>query len=473
MSKSSPILVLITLLLASCNVPHLLQETSSPIVPKSYNLSADTVNSGGLEWRKFFNDAYLCKLIDTALKNNKEMQITLQEIEIARNDIRAQKGKLLPTVVGGGATGFDKVGRYTSQGAGDASTEMKPGIEVPEWLPDYRFGISAQWEVDIWKKLHTEKKALVNRYLASVEGKNFLITELISDIANRYYELLALDNQLDIVRQSIVLQKNAFTIVKAQKDAGQETEFAVKKFEAELYNSQSKEFEIQQQIVETENEINLLMGRYPQPIERDKTVFLTNSPKEVLAGIPSQLMQYRPDVKQAEFELNAAKLDVKSTRAEFFPSLGITSTLGINAYKPNLLFTLPESILASLASDLAGPLINRNMIRAEFDNANARQKQALYNYEKTIITAFNEVKTEISNIENLNKSFQLKSREVDNLCNCIEISSDLFKAARVNYFEVLMTQRDALDSKTELLEMKLKQFVAVSNLYKSLGGGWK
>jgi outer membrane protein TolC len=181
----------------------------------------------------------LVSLIDTALQHNQEMMIVMQEIEIAKNDVRFRQGRLSPTVGARLGLGVEKVGRYTSQGAGDASTEISPGKEVPDPLTDMTAVVFANWEVDIWNKLHNAKKAAITRYLSSVEGKNFLRTNLISEVANSYYELLALDNQLEIIRQNILLQQNALEVVKLQKDAARVTELAVQKFQASVLNTQS------------------------------------------------------------------------------------------------------------------------------------------------------------------------------------------------------------------------------------------
>jgi outer membrane protein, multidrug efflux system len=326
--------------------------------------------------------------------------------------------------------------------------------------------------VDAWKKLRNSKKAAVTRYLASVEGKNFVITNLIAEIANNYYELLALDNQLDIVNQTIKLQQNALEIVRIQKQAAAATELAVKKFEAEVLNSQSLEFDIRQKISAKENDINFLLGRYPQPVARDTTAILNLTPSAVAVGIPSQLLRNRPDIKQAELALAASRLDVAVARAEFYPSFNIAAGVGFQAFNPRYLLTFPESLLFSLAGDVAGPLINKNAIKAEYYNANARQLQAVYNYDRTILNAYVEVATELSNLKNQEQVYQLKSKQVDALVQSVDISNDLFKSARADYFEVLMTQRDALESKLELIEARLRQFNAVTNIYRALGGGW-
>ncbi len=475
MKISNKIIITVSfcLIVASCKVPAIATLADKKPIPESFENSKDTNNIGAIPWKNFFKDKTLVDLIDTALQNNQELMITLQEIEIAKNDIRIRKGRLLPTVGVGAGAGVEKVGRYTSQGAGDANTEITPGQEFPDPLMDYKIAAYANWEVDVWKKLRNAKKAAVSRYLATIEGKNFVVTNLVAEVANSYYELLSLDNQLVIVKQNIELQKNALEIVKIQKEAAKATELAVQKFTAEVLSSQHREFDILQNIKETENRINYLLGRYPQEIKRDKSDFLSLLPTTILSGIPSQLLANRPDIKQAELDLAAAKIDIKVARAEFYPSLGISASVGLNAFKASYLNMFPESLLYSLAGDIAGPLINRNAIKAEFLNANARQIQALYNYDRTILNAYLEVSNQLSMISNLEKGYNLKSQQVDALTNAITFSNDLFKSARIDYFEVLMTQRDALETKLELVETKKQQLNATVNIYRNLGGGWK
>jgi len=463
----------ICLAIASCKAPSIVVPAAKLMVPAAYGQNQDSTNIARVPWRSFFKDQNLISLIDTALKNNQELMSTLQEIEIAKNDVRIRKGSLLPSASLGAGIGVEKVGRYTSQGAGDASTDIAPGKEIPDPLMNYNLAIHANWEVDIWKKLRNSKKAAISRYLSTIEGKNFVITNLIAEVADSYYELLSQDNQLEIVKQNIQLQKNALEIVKIQKEASRATELAVQKFQAEVLTSKSMEFDILQKIKETENRINFLLGRYPQEIKRDKSDFLGFSPSAVHSGVPSQLLSNRPDIKQAEFELAAAKLDVKVARAEFYPSLDISAAIGLQAFKPSYLFKIPESVLYSLAGDIVGSLINRNAIKAEFSSANARQLQAMYNYERTILNAYLEVSNQLSKISNLEKSYGLKSQQVDALDKSIVASNDLFKSARVNYFEVLMTQRDALEAKLELIETKKEQMNAVVHFYRDLGGGWQ
>ena len=458
----------LSLTYSACKIPAIVDKQENKNLPANFSNPQDSTNTARVKWKEYFTDPYLAALIDTALQNNQELNITLQEIEIANNEVRAAKGEYLPSVGVKVGADVDKVGKYTNIGAMEEHTEIREGHSMPDPVPNLLLGLYANWEVDIWHKLHNQKKAAVVRYLASVEGKNFVVTNLIAEIANSYYELLALDNQLEIVQQNIKIQTDALEIVKLQKEAAKTTELAVRKFEAEVLNTQSLQYDIRQQITETENKINFLLGRYPQPIARNTKGFNEQVPAMVHAGIPADLLSNRPDIRQAELELAAARLDIKVAKARFYPSLGLSGGIGYEAYSPTYLFSTP----ASLAGDLVAPLVNRNAIKAAYLTASSKQIQAVYNYQKTVLNAYREVTNQLSKIGNLEKSYELKSKEVDALTQSIDISNDLFKSSRAEYLEVLMTQRDALESKFELIETKKQQMNAVVNIYQALGGGW-
>lgn len=272
-------ILLISTLFTACKVPSLVQKSAGKTAPANFRADQrqDSTNSATVNWKAFFTDPYLNALIDTALQNNQELNIFLQEIQIAQTEIRARKGEYLPFVDIAGGAGADKVSRYTSQGASDDITDIKPGKETPEILPNFLIGAFASWEIDIWRKLRNAKTSAVYRYQSTIEGKNFLVTNLVAEIAYSYYELLALDNQLEILKNNIEIQKNALEIVKLEKQSARVTELAVKKFEAEVLKNQSNQFYIQQQITETENRINFLVGRYPQPFARNSQNFHVGS----------------------------------------------------------------------------------------------------------------------------------------------------------------------------------------------------
>jgi outer membrane protein, multidrug efflux system len=467
------ITVVVIAIFSACSLPADLQKSENTTVPTSFNSKTDSISSALIQRKQFFSDANLISLVDAALKNNQELNITLQEINIAQNEVRRAKGRYLPFVGLNGGAGVEKVGRYTSQGANDANTDVLPNKPFPDPLPNFIAGVDISWEIDVWKKLRNSKKAAAKRYLSTIEGKNFMVTNLVSEIASAYYELVALDNQLELLKQNIEIQTNALEIVKLEKEATRVTELAVKRFEAEVFHSKSLQFDIQQRIFETENHINFLLGRYPQPIQRSGSTFMTFVPDSVQPGIPSQLLQNRPDIKRAELQLAAAKLDVKAAKANFYPTLFITAGAGFHAFNPAYFLKAPESLLYSVAGGLVTPLINRNAIKAEYYSAGARQVQAVYNYERSILNGYVEVVNQLSNIGNLQKNFALKSKQVENLTQSIEISTGLFKSARADYMEVLLTQRDALTAKFELVETKMQLMNARVYVYRALGGGWR
>ena len=456
----------------SCVTPHASLKTENKFVPAFYKRQTDTINIAAINWRQYFNDHHLVALIDSALSKNQELNITLQEIEIARNEVRARKGEYLPFVHTGADAGVEKDGKYTRLGAVDENLEAEPGKPFPEPFTDFRAGLYASWELDVWKKLRNAKNAAASRYLASVEGKNFLVTNLIAEIANSYYELMALDNMLNIIQQNITLQSDAFQIVKQQKEAARVTQLAVNRFEAQVLNTKNLQYEIRQRIIEVENRLHFLTGSFPREIVRNPDLFNSIQLDSLTAGIPAQLLANRPDIRQAEFELAAAKLDVKSARANFYPSFGIRAGAGFQSFNAAYLLK-PESMVYNVAGDLMAPLINRNAIRATYNSANARQIQRIYEYERTILSAYLDVVNQLSSVNNFSQSYETKSREVQILTQSIGISNDLFSSARADYLEVLLTQREALESKMELIEIKLKQMNAKVNIYKALGGGWR
>lgn len=471
--KSYILLFVLVALLHSCVPTRQIREANTKI-PEAYQQQlTDTLNSGVVPWKNFFSDPYLSAIIDTALVNNQELNIVLQQIAVAKNEIRARKGEYLPFVNYQAGAEVEKVGEFTRKGAVEKSLPIREEEAFPDPLQNYTAGLFASWELDVWKKLRNSKKAAVMEYLASMEGKNFMVTNLVAEIVDAYYELIALDNQLAIIEQNLEIQQNALEIVKLQKQAARATELAVKRFEAEVLKNRSGKYEVKQQIVEVENRINFLLGRQPTPITRISEDFLGTPIDVVSAGIPSQLLQNRPDIRRAEYELAASKLDVKVARANFYPSFGLKAGVGLEAFKPKFLTSTPESLLYSLAGDVVGPLINRNAIKAEYSNANAKQLKAVFEYEKTILNGYMEVTNELSNIENLKKNYEFKNEQVNALTKSIEISNQLFQSARADYMEVLLTQRDALESKIELVETKKEQMVARISVYRALGGGWK
>ncbi len=455
----------------SCKVENLPIKAVSNSLPGQFRAGNDTTKAETIKWRNYFTDDKLAQLIDEALKNNQELHMMRNEIEISRNEIMARRGEYMPFGYISGGLGAERSGRYTLNGVGEEDLKTR-AEKVPHYVGDHMAMANFSWEIDVWKKLHNAKDAAVKRYLSGIEGRNFMVTKLIAEIANSYYELVVLDNELEIIQQNITIQKDALEMVKIQKEAAKVNQLAVNRFKAQLINTENLQYEIQQGIVETENRINFLLGRFPQPIARNSGNMKDIQFLNISAGIPSQLLSNRPDIRQAERELEAAKLDIAVARARFYPNITLRAGAGLQSFNPIYLIN-PKSMAINLLGDLVAPLINKNAIKAAYYNASEKQIQAVYKYEQVVLNAHLEVLNQLAGNKNYSDSYVSKASQVDILSNSIEISNSLFKSARADYTEVLFTQREALEAKMDLTEIKRKQLFAEVNIYMALGGGWQ
>lgn len=436
-------------------------------VPASFGSDPTATSEAQKTWSEFFDSPELASLIHTAIEKNQELNIRLQEIVIAQNEVSARQGDYQPRVSAGASAGVEKVGGRTSQGVSDEAHG------VPENLGNFQFGLRGTWEVDVWKKLRNAAKSADLRYRASIESRNFMVTQIVAEIARSYFDLIALDNQLDVLKRNIEVQTSALEVVKLQKQAARVTELAVQRFGAEVLKNQSKLFDLEQEKVQAQNRINYLVGRFPQDVARKPQKFKDPLPSGIGAGLPSQLLENRPDVRQAELELEASKLDVKVAKAAFYPSLSIDANAGYRSFNAAHLVTTPESLAYGLAGNLTAPLLNRAAIKAQYRSANARQIQAVFNYEKTVLQAFTDVANQLAAIENLQKTYELQEKQVEALMRSAEISQVLFQSARADYMEVLLTRRDSLEGEMTLVETKKRQLQTLVNVYQALGGGWR
>lgn len=458
-------------LVPGCVSLHPPAPAAEPPLPGHFPGATGSTSVAATDWRKFFNDPQLAALIDAALDRNQELQILLQEIAVAKSEAQARRGAVFPFLSLGGLAGVDKVGRFTRDGAVEHGLEIAPGREFPEPLGQFAVTADFEWEIDIWRKLRNERDAAVLRYLASEQGRNFIVTQLIAEIAESYYELLALDNRVLILDRMIELQERALAAIQVQKKAAKVTELAVKRFAGEVLKNRSLRYTLLQQVTVTENLLNRLAGRYPSAITRRAQGFTSLNLGPLQAGLPAELLRNRPDVRQAELEVAAAGLDVKVAAARFYPSLNLSAVLGLEAFTLDKLLTGKESMLYGAAAGLAAPLINRSAIRAAYNGASARQLAAVQGYQQTVLKAYVETVNQLAEIHNLDRSLNLKQEQVQTLSDAVTLAGQLFNSARADYTEVLLTQREALESRTELIELKQRQLVACVKAYKAVGGG--
>jgi NodT family efflux transporter outer membrane factor (OMF) lipoprotein len=459
------------LVLPACAIPQLRSPHLGTEVPPTYNGLASAENWAQLGIEAFFNDPVLTHLIYQGLGGNRELRILNEEAEVARNEFQARQAAYLPFVSFRGAVGVDRHSIFTPLGAAEKDLEYLPGRHFPDPLPDYLLGLNLFMPVDLWREFRNARDAAWQRYLAALERRNYFVTRLIADVADNYFALMAFDKRLETLDLTIQLQEKGYKVAKANLEAGRGTQLAVQRFQAEVSKAQSEKLIVRQDIVEAENRINFLLGRFPQPVERLSARFFDLTIQALRVGLPAQLLQNRADIRQAERELVAAGLDVLVARAHFFPKVDITGTIGYEAFNPKYLFWTPDALIAGIAGDVVQPLINKVAIQAEYRSANARQLEAVYNYQRVIINAFTEVVNRVAMVQNYSRSLEIKSQQLQSLQAAVESANKLFQAARAEYLEVLLAQRDFMDARMVLIDTKRQQLSAIVNAYQALGGG--
>lgn len=470
-------LMMAVAILTGCKTTDLATTGWNKKIPGKYSATGDTTASELKPWRELFTDPALVALIDSALIHNYDLRDALQKIEWSRAGIQFTKGIRLPEVGLYAAAGQRKFGDYTIDGVGNYDTQFSPNINskqrIPNPVPDYYVGVQSSWEIDLWGKLKNKKRAAASRFIASQYGKDLIVTNLIADVAHAYFELRALDQSLQILEENITLQQEALDIVKIQKEAGKANELAVELLQAQLLSSKTTQAETRQKLVETESKLNMLCGSFPKTVARDTAWYTQNVLATVNTGIPSALLKNRADIRQAETRLMATNADVRSAKAAFYPTLTINAAVGLQSFTAMLLLESPASLAYNIFGGLAAPILNRRQIKADLMASRSEQKQAYIHYEKTVVNSFTEVYIAVNTIRNTNEMHSLKKEEVNILKQSILTSSELFKAGRANYMEIILAQKNALQSQLELVDYDKRRNAAVINLYRSLGGGWK
>jgi len=450
----------------------LLEKKQTFNVPKSYpQLQGSVDSAASISWRHFFSDPFLVSLIETALANNQEFNIAIQDIEIAANEVKEKQAEYLPKVGLGFGASYIRPSENTPEGVLDKIVE-RSFFRYPDF--NLNLGPSLSWEVDIWKKLRNAKEAARLRMIAQYEVRNFLISRLVTEIASNYYELMALDTSLKILDENISIQEAAFRKMQILKQYAKANQLAVNRFEAQLNKTKSQRFATTQRIVVKENRLKFLTGKYDEaPILRHSDQFMTMPVHELQTGVPVQLLENRADIRQAEAAIKAAKLDLKSVKAQLYPNMTIQAGTGYSAFDPQLLFHNPQSLFYNAMGDFMVPLINRRAIIARIKTADAYQTQTVLTYEQTLLKAYTDVLNQQSNIRNMQQAFVTKKREVVLLEEAIIKANSLFKYAKATYVEVLLTQEEKLNAERELVEVKMNLVGSRVDLYRALGGGWR
>jgi NodT family efflux transporter outer membrane factor (OMF) lipoprotein len=445
------------LLLASCKVYEPYQkpdiETES-LYP--HDMSLDSTTLADMPWRELFEDPYLQDLISEGLANNYNLKIAVQQIRQAEAFYKESRSRLFPSLTIGATYAYSDFSEAQGLDIGSAN--------------QFTLSASTRWEADIWGKLSNAKNANLTALLASEAARRVVQTQLIADIAITYYNLLALDQQLEITQQTVENRITTVETIKSLHEGAVVTGAAVVQTLANRYSAEIIIPDLIQSIEVTENTLSILMGRPPSEIKHGEFESL-NALDSLKVGIPAQLLRNRPDIIRAEYQFRSAFELTQSAKAYFYPQLTITAEGGFQNLKLVDLLN-PASIFANIIGGLTQPIFQNRTNKRRLEVAKAQQRQALYNFKNTVLNAGLEVSNALSSYKTAKQKAALRTKQLDALQKSVEFSQELLEYGEANYTEVLNAQQSLLSARLGSIQDQLQQLQAVVSLYRALGGGW-
>ncbi|QQD12893.1 efflux RND transporter permease subunit [Sphingobacterium sp. UDSM-2020] len=473
--------VLAVILISSCSVPKKLTPMQATALPEKFspaNVQTDS-SIGQISWRKVFEDKKLIALVDSALLYNYDLQMAIKRIEIAQASFKQKKAALFPKVNAEVGAGLTKYGFYTEEGIGNYDSNFSENLKSDEKIPspaipDYFVGLRSSWEIDVWGKLKNLRQSSYENYLAQLEAKQLIATELVTNIGSAYYQLISLDNQLAVFERNLKLQEKALAIIEVQKEAGRATELAVQQFKAILANSKSDRAKTKQEISILENHINFLIGRVNQPIERTaiqlEEVHLFD---KLASGDPALMLALRPDIREASHQMVSAMHEVHAAKAAFLPAIVLSPFIGLNSFSFDKLIDINKSATYGLFGGITAPIFNQRELKTQYEQYKGNYGISFLNYEKIVLQAYNEVSNALLTEDHIIERFQHKNEQVVALESSVNSAHDLFLAGRINYLEIITSQRESLAAQIEQVNILEEKILNQLVLYKALGGGWK
>ncbi len=449
----------IAAIIASCSTPrHYQRGMVSTDKLFGDTVITDTTTLGNLQWRGLFTESRLQKLIQEGLDNNPDLQLAIQKVAEAEAYLSQSRAALLPSLSANGKSVYTR----------NPESIYPNG---PREVNTYQLSADASWEIDVWGKLRSSKRASYANLLASDAGRKAVQTRLISNIATAYYTLTGLDAKLAITRQTVKNNIDLVETFKVLKESGKVTGAAVVQTEAARYAAEVTIPDLEQQIREAENALCLLLGRTPGPIDRGKIEEQTLSPI-LKTGVPAQLLDNRPDVMQAEFAVMSAFEMTNNARAYFYPALTLTASTGFAAADLNKVLD-PTSFAANVIGGLAQPLFNKRINSTRLKVTKAQQEEALISFRNTLLKAGQEVHNTLGSYESSVQKMALRKQQVDALIKSVDYTKELLNYGSATYTEVLNAQTSLLSAQLNSVSDQLQQLNALVTLYRALGGGWK
>jgi NodT family efflux transporter outer membrane factor (OMF) lipoprotein len=429
--------------------------------------SRDTLQMGYVPWNVFFTDPSLQELIDSAVRRNYDLLYAIKNLESARLTLAQAKLGHWPE--------FNFQVTAASTRSSDNSLN---GLNAQQFLgsthvEDYNANIGISWEADIWGKISRQKEASLADYLQTYEARKAVQTQLVSDVAQGYYNLLMLDKQLEVARKNLMLDDSTLRIVRLQFDAGQVTSLAVDQTDAQRHNAAQLLPQLEQDIAIQENALRVLCGELPSAVHRETTLDAMEVPHAFSTGVPAELLQLRPDVKASEYALQSANARVGVAKAKMYPSLVITANAGLNSFQFTNWFTIPASLFGAVAGSLTQPLFQRKQLKTQYEIAVIERDKSVIRFRQSLLIAIEEVSNALVKVDKLREQRDIATARMNLLTTATKNASLLFKNGMANYLEVLTAQATALQSELESVDLKRQHLNSFVELYRTLGGGWK
>ncbi|MCR8558377.1 TolC family protein [Mucilaginibacter sp. BJC16-A38] len=463
-------MILVLAVLSACKVSKDV-ETPKPELPGSFRnavTTGDTSSIADIQWKSFFTEATLQKLIDSAIAKNYDMQIAVKNIEESQLLFKQVKWNNVPQV--------DLNVTANSQRPSDNSVT---GLSLSQYnigtkhIEDYSANVAISWEADIWGKIHNQQRTALATYLQTQEARKAVQTNIVASVSQGYYNLLMLDAQLDIAQKNVKLNDSTLRIIKLQYDAGQVTSLAVQQADAQKQAAEQLVPQFEQNIAIQENALRILTGALPDKIERSATLDVMVIPTNVATGVPSAIVSRRPDVRTAELALMIANSKVGITKAEMYPALRITAQGGVNSFKASNWFNIPASLFGVVAGSVVQPLLDHKQLKTDYEVAQVDREKTVLQFRQSVLNAVGEVSDALVKIDKLKAQQAIATNRVSTLQQATRNADLLFKNGLATYLEVITAQGNVLQSELELASIKRDELSAVSDLYRSLGGGWK
>ncbi|MEZ7508419.1 TolC family protein [Cloacibacterium sp. Arc13] len=455
----------VSFLVVSCHTRQNYQRANDVVDEKLFRTDAlpkDSLSMANLSWKEIFTDAVLQNHIAKALENNLDIRIALQNIASAEAYLKQSKAAYQPTI---------SVGPDYSFNTSSLNTQFGQIVGERRYINQFDITANLGWELDLWGKLKGQEKAQYAAYLSSVAAHQNVKSNLVASIATAYYQLLTFDEQKKIFSNTIEIRKKNLETTKALKEAGIVSEVAVQQSEALVYNAEASLVTLDVQIQMLENTISLLMGEPSHEIERT-SLSTQNFALNTDVGYPSALLANRPDVKQAEFNLiNAFEL-TNAVKAQFYPSLRITGSTGVQSVDIDKLFSA-NSVFANVLVGLAQPILNKRQIKTNYEVSLANQERAYLNFRKTILNAGNEVSDALKMYNAQDQFIAFKKKELSAYDKSVEFSQELVNYGMANYLEVLNANVNKLNAEINIANAQYTKLQAGVELYRALGGGWR